>query len=360
MTMNTELIEVRKDEKLNEENLKVFFSNLLKSKIKKFNLKQFSGGHANLTYLISVNDEEYVLRRPPLGPIAPSSHDMKREHKVQRSLHSIFPLVPNSIYFSNDISIIGNQFHIIERKKGFVIRKEFPDFLPLNLKFIYQMSKQMIKILSDLHKINPINVGLENLGKPEGFVKRQLFGWEKRWKVATENTPLHFIFDHLLEKLKINIPRSKTVSIIHNDFKLDNIMWNNSNFLSPEAIFDWDMCTLGDPLMDLGHMLNYWIDKKDDEDAKLITSMPTTRNKILFPLKSEIINLYSKYTGFDVTNINWYYAFGAFKLAVILQQIYVRFLKGQTKDKRFANFNKRIDALIKRANGINLNQFGEK
>ena len=137
-------------------------------------------------------------------------------------------------------------------------------------------------------------------------------------------------------------------------------MWNNSNFLSPEAIFDWDMCTLGDPLMDLGHMLNYWIDKEDDKDAKLITSMPTVGNKILFPLKSEIIKLYSKYTGFDVKNINWYYAFGSFKLSVILQQIYVRYLKGQTKDKRFANFNKRIDALIKRANGINLNEVGEK
>ena len=171
--MNAELIEVRKDEKLNEESLKLFFSDLLKSKINNFSLKQFSGGHANLTYLISVNDKEYVLRRPPLGPIAPSAHDMKREHKVQRSLHSIFPLVPNSIYFSDDVSIVGSQFHIIERKKGFVIRKEFPDFLPLNLNFINQMSDQMIKILSDLHKINPIKVGLEKLGRPEGFVERQ-------------------------------------------------------------------------------------------------------------------------------------------------------------------------------------------
>ena len=258
------------------------------------------------------------------------------------------------------MTIVGSQFHIIERKKGFIIRKEFPDFLPLNLNFINQMSDQMIKILSDLHKINPIKVGLEKLGRPEGFVERQLLGWEKRWKLATENTSLNTVFDDLLENLKINIPKSKIVSIIHNDFKLDNIMWNNSNFLSPEAIFDWDMCTLGDPLMDLGHMLNYWIDKEDDKDAKLITSMPTIGNKILFPLKSEIIKLYSKYTGFDVKNINWYYAFGAFKLSVILQQIYVRYLKGQTKDKRFANFNKRIDALIKRANRINLNEVGEK
>ena len=189
--MNTELIEVRKDEKLNEESLKLFFSDLLKSKINNFSLKQFSGGHANLTYLISVNDKEYVLRRPPLGPIAPSAHDMKREHKVQRSLHSVFPLVPNSIFFSDDVSIVGSQFHIIERKKGFVIRKEFPDFLPLNLNFINELSDQMIKILSDLHKINPIKVGLEKLGRPEGFVERQLLGWEKRWKLATENTSLN-------------------------------------------------------------------------------------------------------------------------------------------------------------------------
>ena len=140
------------------------------------------------------------------------------------------------------------------------------------------------------------------------------------------------------------------MTILHNDFKLDNIMWSNSNPFDPVAVFDWDMCTRGDPLMDLGHMLNYWIDETDDEDCKLITSMPVTT--ISYPRREEIIGYYAMKTGFNVDNINWYYAFGAFKLAVILQQIFYRYQKGQTQDRRFSNFGKRVNALINRANNI--------
>ena len=213
-----------------------------------------------------------------------------------------------------------------------------------------KISFKIIDVLADLHKINPDEVGLGDLGKPDGFILRQLNGWEERWKKSTEETVLNSKFDKLISYLRSTLPQPQTVTILHNDFKLDNIMWSNEDPFNPTAVFDWDMCTRGDPLMDLGHMLNYWIDETDNEDCKLITSMPV--DKILYPTRKDIVDYYSRKTGFNVENINWYYAFGAFKLAVILQQIFYRYQNGQTQDERFSNFGKRIDALINRANNV--------
>ena len=345
-----ELIDVRKDEQLDLENLRQYLKNILKLEFNNLTSLQFSGGHANLTYLLKLDKREYVLRRPPLGPVAPSSHDMYREHRVQSSLNTLFPLAPKSLYFCDDERIIGSKFHIIERRNGFVIRKQFEPYASPTKDNLRKISFKIIDVLSDLHKINPDEVGLGDLGKPDGFVLRQLNGWEERWKKSTEETDLNSKFDKLVSYLRSSLPQPQTVTILHNDFKLDNIMWSNADPFDPIAVFDWDMCTRGDPLMDLGHMLNYWIDETDNEDCKLITSMPV--DKILYPTRKEIVDYYSKKTAFNVQNINWYYAFGAFKLAVILQQIFYRYQKGQTQDERFSNFGKRIDALIKRANNV--------
>ena len=345
-----ELIDVRKDEQLDLESLRQYLKNILKLEFNNLTSLQFSGGHANLTYLLKLDEREYVLRRPPLGPVAPSSHDMYREHRVQSSLNTLFPLAPKSLYFCDEETIIGSKFHIIERRNGFVIRKQFKPYISPTKDNLRKISFKIIDVLSDLHKINPDEVGLGDLGKPDGFVLRQLNGWEERWKKSTEETDLNSKFDKLISYLRSTLPQPQTVTILHNDFKLDNIMWSNADPFDPIAVFDWDMCTRGDPLMDLGHMLNYWIDETDNDDCKLITSMPV--DKILYPTRKEIIDYYSKKTGFYVQNINWYYAFGAFKLAVILQQIFYRYQKGQTQDKRFSNFGKRIDALIKRANNV--------
>ena len=345
-----ELIDVRKDEQLDLESLRQYLKNILKLEFNNLTSLQFSGGHANLTYLLKLDEREYVLRRPPLGPVAPSSHDMYREHRVQSSLNTLFPLAPKSLYFCDEETIIGSKFHIIERRNGFVIRKQFEPYISPTKDNLRKISFKIIDVLSDLHKINPDEVGLGDLGKPEGFVLRQLNGWEERWKKSTEETDLNSKFDKLISYLRATLPQPQTVTILHNDFKLDNIMWSNADPFDPIAVFDWDMCTRGDPLMDLGHMLNYWIDETDNEDCKLITSMPV--DKILYPTRKEIVDYYSKKTGFNVENINWYYAFGAFKLPVILQQIFYRYQKGQTQDKRFSNFGKRIDALINRANNV--------
>ena len=345
-----ELIDVRKDEQLDLESLRQYLKNILKLEFNNLTSLQFSGGHANLTYLLKLDEREYVLRRPPLGPVAPSSHDMYREHRVQSSLNTLFPLAPKSLYFCDEEKIIGSKFHIIERRNGFVIRKQFESYISPTKDNLRKISFKIIDVLSDLHKINPDEVGLGDLGKPEGFVLRQLNGWEERWKKSTEETDLNSKFDKLISYLRSTLPQPQTVTILHNDFKLDNIMWSNADPFDPIAVFDWDMCTRGGPLMDLGHMLNYWIDETDNEDCKLITSMPV--DKILYPTRKEIVDYYSKKTGFNVENINWYYAFGAFKLAVILQQIFYRYQKGQTQDERFSNFGKRIDALINRANNV--------
>ena len=345
-----ELIDVRKDEQLDLESLRQYLKNILKLEFNNLTSLQFSGGHANLTYLLKLDEREYVLRRPPLGPVAPSSHDMYREHRVQSSLNTLFPLAPKSIYFCDEETIIGSKFHIIERRNGFVIRKQFEPYISPTKDNLRKISFKIIDVLSDLHKINPDKVGLGDLGKPDGFVLRQLNGWEERWKKSTEETDLNSKFDKLISYLRSTLLQPQTVTILHNDFKLDNIMWSNADPFDPIAVFDWDMCTRGDPLMDLGHMLNYWIDETDNEDCKLITSMPV--DKILYPTRKEIVDYYSKKTGFNVENINWYYAFGAFKLAVILQQIFYRYQKGQTQDERFSNFGKRIDALINRANNV--------
>ena len=345
-----ELIDVRKDEQLDLESLRQYLKNILKLEFNNLTSLQFSGGHANLTYLLKLDEREYVLRRPPLGPVAPSSHDMYREHRVQSSLNTLFPLAPKSLYFCDEEKIIGSKFHIIERRNGFVIRKQFEPYISPTKDNLRKISFKIIDVLSDLHKINPDEVGLGDLGKPEGFVLRQLNGWEERWKKSTEEKDLNSKFDKLISYLRSTLPQPQTVTILHNDFKLDNIMWSNADPFDPIAVFDWDMCTRGDPLMDLGHMLNYWIDETDNEDCKLITSMPV--DKILYPTRKEIVDYYSKKTGFNVENINWYYAFGAFKLAVILQQIFYRYQKGQTQDERFSNFGKRIDALINRANNV--------
>ena len=345
-----ELINIREDEQIDLHKLKNYLNVLLKIDINKINILQFSGGHANLTYLISFNDKEFVLRRPPLGPVAPSSHDMAREHMVQHSLNKLFPLAPNSIHLCEDDKIIGSKFHLIERKKGIVIRKEMRSELDGSRNKIRLLSFKMIDILAELHKLDPSQVGLGDFGRPDGFVLRQLNGWEDRWKKASEDKIKANRFNKLVWYLRSNIPEPQGATILHNDFKLDNIMWDVDNPLLPVAVFDWDMCTRGDPLMDLGHLLNYWIDEDDDYEANLITSMPV--KNILYPKKREIIDHYALKTGFSIKDVDWYYAFGAFKLAVIIQQIFVRFLKGQTQDKRFANFGKRIEALINRANGV--------
>ena len=224
-----ELINIRQEEQIDLHKLKNYLNELLKIDIDKINILQFSGGHANLTYLISFNDKEFVLRRHPLGPVAPSSHDMAREHMVQHSLNKLFPLAPKSIHLCEDDKIIGSKFHLIERKKGIVIRKEMRPELDGSRNKIRSLSFKMIDILAELHKLDPSHVGLGEFGRPDGFVLRQLNGWEDRWIKASEDKIKANRFNKLVRYLRSNIPEPQGATILHNDFKLDNIMWDVDN-----------------------------------------------------------------------------------------------------------------------------------
>ena len=339
-----ETIDVRADELLDTSRLESYLRESLPKTDGPLEIAQFGGGHANLTYLVAFGPHEYVLRRPPKGPVAPSAHDMKREHNVQSRLYEAFPLAPRSFLYCDDKEIIGADFHVSERRNGFVIRGEMPEQFADNPPLNTRIGSMLIDTLADLHAVDPASVGLEELGRPEGFVERQLGGWTKRWHAAKDKDLPDI--DRVIPWLEDNLPSSKYVTLLHNDFKLDNVLVSVEDPAIPAAVLDWDMCTLGDPLMDLGHMLNYWTDNTDGAEWRSNMTMPTWREG--FPTRQGVVARYAERTGFDVSSVNWYFVFGSFKLAVILQQIYIRYLRGQTQDERFSKFDERVAGLAQR------------
>lgn len=339
--VDPETISVRPDEQLDTIKLEQFLMGRLAGASGAVTVRQFGGGHANLTYLLQFEDTEYVLRRPPLGPLVSSAHDMKREHRVQSALSKSYPMAPNSFLYSSDTAIVGAEFHISERRHGIVIRSEIPEKFSGDAELNRRIGAMMIDTLSDFHAVDPRAVGLGELGHPEGFVQRQLNGWIKRWHKAKDRDLADI--EKLIRWLSSNVPVSDNVALVHNDFKLDNLLVDRDDPAKPVALLDWDMCTRGDPLMDLGHMLNYWSQKDDDPEWQTVSSMPTRHDG--FPSREEIIQHYANRTGFDTSRFDWYLAFGVLKLAVIVQQIYLRYLRGQTQDQRFAEFGERVACL---------------
>lgn len=336
-----EIISVRPDEQLDTIRLEPYLKERLADAHGPVAVRQFGGGHANLTYLLRFDDTEYVLRRPPLGPVASSAHDMKREHRVQSALYKSYPMAPNSFLYCDDAAIIGAEFHVSERRHGIVIRSEIPERFAGDVGLNRRIGMMMIDSLADFHAVDPDAVGLSEFGHPEGFVQRQLDGWIERWQGAKDKDLPDI--EKLILWLSAAVPVSEHVALVHNDFKLDNLLVDGDDPAKLVALLDWDMCTKGDPLMDLGHMLNYWSQKDDDPEWRSVSSMPTWHDG--FPSRDEIIQRYARRTGFDTSRFDWYLAFGVFKLAVIVQQIYIRFLRGQTQDQRFADFGDRVAGL---------------
>jgi len=336
-----EVISIREDERLDTARLEPWLREHLADADGNFDLAQFGGGHANLTYLIRFGETEYVLRRPPLGPVAPSSHDMNREHRVLKDLWRAFPLAPRSYVVCEDEQIIGAPFHVLERRNGIVVRRELPDDRDWTPELLARMGDMLVDVLAELHGVNPADAGLDDLGRPDGFVERQLDGWTKRWRAAIhEENP---VMDSVIAWLHRGVPESQRVSLLHNDFKLDNMLVDADDPAIPRAVLDWDMCTRGDPLLDLGYVLTFWGQSDDDPAWILGASMPTWNAG--FPSRADVIERYAKATSLDCSGVHWYQVFGVFKIAVILQQIYIRYLRGQTKDERFAIFGKRIAGL---------------
>ena len=345
-----ELIDERPDERVDTSRLIPYLRAHLPEVSGDPAIRQFGGGKANLTYLIRFGDREYVLRRPPLGPIPPGAHDMRREHRVLSVLYRHFPLAPQSLLLCEDEGIIGAVFIVLERRHGFVIRDDLPDEFANRPALNRRIGFALVDALADLHRVVPAEAGLDTLGRPEHYLERQLDGWTRRWHGAQggpEAEDAERLFAPVLEWLAANLPESGAAALLHNDYRLDNCLLDSADPGRMTAVMDWDMCTQGDPLADLGYVLNYWVEPGDDPAWRAIASMPTWRDG--FPSRAEAIERYGARTGFDVDSVGWHQVFAAFKLAVIIQQIYIRFLRGQTQDQRFRAYGGRVLGLGEKA-----------
>ena len=304
-------------------------------------LEQFPNGHSNLTYLLRVGSREYVLRRPPLGPVAAKAHDMVREYHVLRAVHPHFPQAPRVHVLCEDPAVLGAPFFIMERRRGVILREAIaPEFESI-LAHPSMIGEAFLDTLVTLHKIDISEPGVRQLGKPEGYVERQVRGWADRWERAkTEDVSE---LDGVVQWLAANIPPPLAPSLIHNDYKLDNIMLASGSPDRVEAILDWEMATLGDPLSDLGLTLCYWVWATAPEVR--VAGIPALTSRPGWLTRDELVDRYARQTGRDVTRIGYYEVLGVFKLAVIIQQIYCRFHRGQTHDDRFRNFGERAAAV---------------
>jgi aminoglycoside phosphotransferase (APT) family kinase protein len=345
-----ELIDERPDERLDTARLELYLRAHLESAEGPLSVRQFYGGKANLTYLLRFGEREFVLRRPPLGPVPPGAHDMRREHRVLSRLYRRFPLAPRSLLLCEDESVIGAVFIVEERRHGFVIRDDIPEEFAGRPELNRSIGEALIDALADLHLVSPEEVGLGDLGRPEGYAARQLEGWTRRWHVAQggeEAERSATAMAPVLDWLAGHLPASGAAALLHNDYRLDNCLLNVGDPGKFEAVLDWDMCTQGDPLADLGYVLNYWVEPGDPPEWREIASMPTWRDG--FPSRADAVARYAARTRFDVGAIGWHQVFAAFKLAVIIQQIYIRFVRGQTQDERFRNYYHRVLGLADKA-----------
>lgn len=307
-------------------------------------VKQFPGGHSNLTYLLRYGSREFVLRRPPFGKLPPKAHDMAREYRILAAINPVFDLAPRPYLLCENETVIGATFYLMERKRGLVIRREEPYELETSLRT--KISEAMIDTLSRLHTINIEAEGLKELGHPVGFVTRQVQGWTQRWH-GSKTSELKEM-DDLAIWLEENLPpEPEKHSLVHGDFKLDNVMFDAENLSGLIGVFDWEMAALGDPLVDLGILLAYWVHVC--EMARATGSIPCVTNYEGYFKRKQLIERYAAKTGVDVSKIIFYEAFAVFKLAVVLQQIFYRFHKGQTDDPRFAGMDKQVAALAKLA-----------
>lgn len=326
--MQSETAAVRRGEELNTETLSAYLGAPVV-------VEQFPGGHSNLTYLVRTPLVDYVLRRAPLGPIAPKAHDMAREYRLLAAIHPHFPEAPQVYKMCEDPAVIGAPFFLMERRRGYILRDQIPATLDNSPA---QISELFTDCLARLHAI-PLTGGLENLGKPEGFVERQVKGWAERWRRAqTSDLPL---MDEVIAWLEKHLPPSGAPAIVHNDYKLDNVMLADGAIT---VVLDWEMTTIGDPLADLGLTLSYWcwVNRPNVRTA----GIPALTLESGWYTREELLARYEKQTSRNVNNIAYFEVLGVFKLAVIVQQIYLRYHRGQTADPRFKDFGTRAAGLV--------------
>ena len=301
---------------------------------------RFPGGNANVCFALSHRGRDYVLRRPPAGELPPKAHDMEREFGVLSHVHPQFDLAPEPIHFCADTEILGASFLLMDRRHGTVIRSEDACRLSGDNARNHAIGEMMIETLARFHALDPSGMIASRLGRPDGFIERQWRNWQSRMaKGGLDGPELVRIADWI----DGNLPAERPVTIVHNDFKLDNIMLNEADLTRPVALLDWDMCTVGDPLFDLGILMTYWIEEDDPPDWILGASMPTYAGG--FPTRRAAIDLYARRSGRPIDNVFWYVVFGNFRVVVALSQIYERYCKTGMGPARFAKMGERIEIM---------------
>jgi aminoglycoside phosphotransferase (APT) family kinase protein len=313
-----------------------------------FSVLQFPNGSANLTYLVRFGEYAVVVRRPPFGVIATGAHDMRREFTVLSRLHAAYPRAPHALHYCADETVIGAHFLVSEYRPGIVVWDQVPPALAVAGERKHgdpgrRIGLAVVDALADLHLVDPDACGLGDLGRPDGYLERQVRGWQRRWEaVAMESGRT---LDRVGELLARHLPESGPPALVHNDFKVDNCQFAPGAPDVVATVFDWDMATLGDPLTDLGTLLNYWPDGATPADG-----VPGLEN-VGLPTRDEAVARYAERAGLDLTrrDVAWYEAFGCWKTAIILQQLYVRHLRGESADDRMTTRGEQVGRIGDRA-----------
>ncbi len=308
-------------------------------------LEQFPGGHSNLTYLLKWGDRELVLRTPPKGSKVKTAHDMSREYKVLSKLAPVYSKAPKPLLFCDDHSVLGKDFYIMERIRGVVLRKRVPRGMTIDADTARKLSEVMVDTLAELHTLDLDDIGLGDFGKPPGYVERQVSGWTKRYH-GSQTDEIPAVLD-IAKWLADNMPADDYPSLIHNDFKFDNVILDPDDITRVIGILDWEMCTTGDARMDLGTSLCYWIEPTDPQPLQMAAFGPTTLPGMF--TRRQFADRYAEKTGRELGNEVFYYCYGLFKLSVVAQQIYYRFAKGLTKDDRFGQMIHAVRVLSQHA-----------
>jgi aminoglycoside phosphotransferase (APT) family kinase protein len=340
---------IRAGEELDQAVLEAFLKDSIPGLSGPISIKQFPSGHSNLTYLVTIGDREMVLRRPPFGTKAKTAHDMSREYKILKALQPVYRYAPEPWVYTEDETVMGCPFYVMDRVKGLILHRDLPPELKLSPEEVRQLFVRLVEVLHELHSVDYEKAGLANFGKPAGYVKRQVEGWSKRYRAArTPDAPdCEEVMAWLLDKMP---GESDQPAIIHNDYKLDNVVLDADDPLQVVGVLDWEMATLGDPLMDLGGSLAYWVQPGDPDDLQIMRLQPTNLPGAL--TREEMVELYSRLTGRQIDNFDFYYCFGLFRLGVIAQQIYYRFYHGQTQDQRFKALVFGVTVLDKQARRV--------
>lgn len=336
---------IRKGEELDVAGLEAYLQSRLSELRAPLAIRQFPRGHSNLTYLVVSGEREWVLRRPPFGSQVKGAHDMGREHRILSRLSAVWDKAPRPILHCDDPAILGAPFYLMERARGFILRTKPPAGMILDEALLGGICESFLDALAELHGLDCHEAGLADLGKPEGYNTRQVLGWTQRYENAKTGEAKEI--EALAAWLGARIPKESGASLIHNDYKLDNVVLDPDRPTRILGVLDWEMSTIGDPLMDLGTTLAYWVEEGDAGELRNIAFGPTMLPGAMS--RRELAGRYAEKTGRDVSNALYYYAFGLFKTAVVLQQIYFRYRQGLTQDPRFASLGESARVLARAA-----------